>query len=628
MSNFRSIASLIPYLRKYQLKLGIGMVCVTLSNLAAALSPLILKSAIDRLSTSISAEWLLAYGLLILLLAVLEGIFLFLMRKIMIGVSRYLEYDLRNDLFAHLLGLTQTYYQNNKTGDIMSRATNDLSAVRMMLGPGIMYSVNTIVRLAIVLFLMLRISLFLTLFALVSIPMVSLAVKYFGGVIHRRFEKIQEAFSDISARVQENLAGARVIRAFVQEQSEIEQFKRLNQEYIHRNLLLIRAWGAFYPMLGTLLGLGGVFVLWMGGRQVIAGRITLGDFVAFNAYLGMLSWPMIALGWVINIVERGTASLGRINRIFEARAEILDDSVKILMPGQSGEESQPKELRSILSQTPAETFNYHGYKEGTPSESVVPRSSGSFPEIQGEVESRALSFAYDGLPVLKNVSLHIPRGATFAIVGDTGSGKSTLVNLLARVYDYSDGEILIDGRPLRHYSLRRLRSSIGYVPQETFLFSDTIARNLALGKPEATEDEICEAARLAHLLSDVEEFPRKFETLIGERGITLSGGQQQRTAIARALIRNPKILILDDALSSVDTVTEERILNALREVMRDRTSILISHRVSTVKFADQIIVLRDGNIAEKGTHDELLQQGGYYAELHQKQLLEEELAGA
>ena len=628
MSNFRSIASLIPYLRKYQLKLGIGMVCVTLSNLAAALSPLILKSAIDRLSTSISAEWLLAYGLLILLLAVLEGIFLFLMRKIMIGVSRYLEYDLRNDLFAHLLGLTQTYYQNNKTGDIMSRATNDLSAVRMMLGPGIMYSVNTIVRLAIVLFLMLRISLFLTLFALVSIPMVSLAVKYFGGVIHRRFEKIQEAFSDISARVQENLAGARVIRAFVQEQNEIEQFKRLNQEYIHRNLLLIRAWGAFYPMLGTLLGLGGVFVLWMGGRQVIAGRITLGDFVAFNAYLGMLSWPMIALGWVINIVERGTASLGRINRIFEARAEIRDDSVQILTPSQSGEESQPKELRSILSQTPAETFNDHGFKEGTPSEAVVPRSSGSFPEIQGEVEFRALSFAYGGLPVLKNVSLHIPRGATFAIVGDTGSGKSTLVNLLARVYDYSDGEILIDGRPLRHYSLRRLRSSIGYVPQETFLFSDTIARNLALGKPEATEDEIGEAARLAHLLSDVEEFPRKFETLIGERGITLSGGQQQRTAIARALIRNPKILILDDALSSVDTVTEERILNALREVMRDRTSILISHRVSTVKFADQIIVLRDGNIAEKGTHDELILRGGYYAELHQKQLLEEELAGA
>jgi ATP-binding cassette subfamily B protein len=584
--------------------------------------------AIDRLGKSISSEGLMVYGLLILLFAVLEGIFLFLMRKIMIGVSRYLEYDLRNDLFAHLLGLTQRYYQNNKTGDIMSKATNDLSAVRMMLGPGIMYSANTIVRLAIVLFLMLRISPLMTLFALVSIPLVSLAVKYFGGLIHRRFERIQESFSEISARVQENLAGARVIRAFVQEQSEIEQFKQLNQEYIHRNLQLIRVWGMFYPLLGTMLGLGGVFVLWIGGRQVIAGRITLGDFVAFNAYLGMLSWPMIALGWVINIVERGTASLERINRIFEAQPEIWDDSVRIVAPCYSSDALQPQERYFIHRQSHGGTYRYSGLREEISTGSSAPQSSFSDSEIQGEIEFRALSFAYNGRPVLKDISLLIPRGATFAIVGETGSGKSTLVNLLARVHDYKRGDILIDGRPLRHYSLRTLRSSIGYVPQETFLFTDSIACNIAFGTPRATGDEIREAARLAHLLPDVEGFPRQLETIIGERGITLSGGQQQRTAIARALIRNPKILILDDALSSVDTVTEERILNALREVMRDRTSILISHRVSTVRFADQIIVLRDGIIAEKGTHEELIQRGGYYAELHQKQLLEEELAGA
>jgi len=595
MNRLSKLSRLVASAKKYRVRLTLGVVCVTLSNLAATVSPLVLKQAIDSLSSLISEERLLFFGALIVLFAVLEGVFLFLMRRIMIGASRLMEYDLRNDLFAHLLGLSRRYYQNHRTGDIMSRATNDLNAVRMMLGPGIMYSVNTVIRLTIVLFLMLRINVALTLFALISIPAVAFAVRYFGTVIHQRFEKIQETFSEISARVQENLSGVRVIRAFTQEESEIGEFKRLNQEYIQKNLQLIRVWGLFYPVLGFLLGLGGVFVLWYGGREVIGGRMTLGEFVAFNAYLGMLTWPMIALGWVINIVERGSASAGRMNQIFDTRPEIFDESVKINVA-----QDIPKALTRFSDEV-------------------------SLPPIKGEIDIRNLSFAYNGQPVLKNINLRIPLGATYAIVGETGSGKSTLVSLLARVHDVTDGEIFIDSVPLQNYSLHALRSSLGYVPQETFLFSETIGENIAFGVDQASPSDVQEAAHLAHILPDVEEFPKQFKTMIGERGITLSGGQQQRTAIARALIRNPRILVLDDALSSVDTATEERILSHLKVVMRDRTSILISHRVSTVKFADQIIVLKGGEIVERGTHDELARRDGYYADLYQKQLLEEEL---
>ncbi len=588
------------YIRAYGARLLLGTLCVSLSNLAAIASPQFLKYAIDSLGRSLSQEKLVFYSLMIVLFAVLEGLFLFLMRKIMIGVSRYIEYDLRNDLFAHLLSLSRRYYQNHKTGDLMSRATNDMSAVRMLLGPGIMYSVNTVIGMIVVLFFMLRINRLLTLFALVTIPVVSLAVRYFGALIHQRFEKIQAAFSEMSSRVQENLAGVRVIRAFVQEESEIEEFKQLNREYVRKNLQLIRVWGMFYPMLGTLLGMGGVFVLWLGGREVMAGHITLGDFVAFNAYLGMLSWPMIALGWVINMMERGSASMGRINQIFDSQPEIPD--------------------RSVLVES--RTFNRHST---VPADLSLKRRT-AVREIRGEIEFKNLSFAFNGHTVLNAVTLRIPPGSIFSIVGETGSGKSSLVNLLARVYDFTQGEILVDGIPIQDYPLRELRSQMAYVPQESFLFSETLRENIAFGVDNASDDAVREAARLSQILPDVEEFPRGFETVIGERGITLSGGQQQRTAIARALMRNPRILILDDALSSVDTYTEERILTALRQIMQGRTSILISHRISTVKFADQIIVLREGVIVERGTHEELLKQQGYYADLYQKQLLEEELA--
>jgi ATP-binding cassette subfamily B multidrug efflux pump len=600
MRKLVNLSRLRAYVGRYGTRLLLGTLCVSLSNLAAIVSPRLLKHAIDSLGKSLSEEKLVFYSLMIVLFAVLEGLFLFLMRKIMIGVSRYIEYDLRNDLFAHLLALSRRYYQDHKTGDIMSRATNDLSAVRMLLGPGIMYSVNTIIGMIVVLFFMLQISVLLTLFALVTIPVVSLAVRYFGAMIHQRFEKIQAAFSEMSARVQENLAGVRVVRAFTQEESEIEEFRRLNHEYIQKNLQLIRIWGMFYPMLGTLLGMGGVFVLWFGGREVMAGRMTLGDFVAFNAYLGMLSWPMIALGWVINIMERGSASMGRINQIFDSQPEIRDSSVLV----------QPRRLIPQIT-NPADLSS---------------SKRAQVPEIKGEIEFKNLSFAFNGNPVLKGISLRIPRGSTFSIVGETGSGKSSLVNLLARVYDFNDGEILIDGLPIQNYPLKSLRGQMAYVPQETFLFSETLRENIAFGVGRASDEAVQEAAQLAQILPDVEEFPRRFETVVGERGITLSGGQQQRTAIARALMRNPKILILDDALSSVDTYTEERILTALKQIMRERTSILISHRISTVKFADQIIVLREGAIVERGTHEELLTQQGYYADLYQKQLLEEELA--
>lgn len=496
---------------------------------------------------------------------------------------------------THLEGLSYSFYQRTRTGDIMARATNDLNAVRMLVGPGIMYTANTVVFTAGALAFMISISPRLTLFAFLPLPIVSIVVQYFGRKIHERFERIQAMFSDISARAQENFSGARLIRAYVQERWEIENFERENEEYIARSLKLVRLMGMLWPTLETLLGVAIVIVLWLGGREVIQHRITVGSFVAFNTYMVQLTWPVISLGWVVNIFQRGTASMGRIETILAEKPEITGAAVPVV--------SAPTEVLGEIE------FRNLIFQYG---QTLKARENGAG-RVHGEE------------PVLRNINLHIPAGTSLAVVGPTGSGKSTLVSLIPRIYDAAPESVLIDGRPIREFPLEVLRRSIGFVPQETFLFSDTIRENIAFGAQNASDAEIRRAAEAANIASDIESFPEGYRTLVGERGITLSGGQKQRTAIARALIRNPRILVLDDALASVDTQTEDRILNQLREIMQGRTTIFISHRVSTVRNADRIAVLHDGEIVEYGTHDELIELNGYYTELYNKQLLEEEL---
>jgi len=579
-----SLRPLLPYLRKYRGSYVWGTVCVLLNNGIWILFPQIIRRAVDGLKTGVTVQKLEYYALALLGVALIKAIFQFLTRWIVIGISREVEFDLRNDLFQHLETLSYSYYQRTRTGDIMARATNDLNAVRMLLGPAIMYSANTIVFTAGAMVFMLSISPKLTVFAFLPLPVVSIMVQYFGKRIHERFEKIQAMFSEISARAQENFSGARVIKAYVQEEPEITAFESSNKEYIARSLKLVRLMGMLWPTLETMLGLAIVLVLWLGGREVLQGSITVGQFIAFNTYMVQLTWPVIALGWVINIFQRGTASMARINQILVEKPEI-EDSLQV--------------------------------RTGT-----IQKNQ----EMTGEIEFRNLNFAYDGTPVLHNINLKIPAGNSLAIVGPTGSGKTTLVSLIPRIYDAAPGTVLIDDRPIRDYPLEFLRQQIGFVPQETFLFSETIRENIAFGAENATDEAVKNAAGAANIAADIESFPDSYKTVVGERGITLSGGQKQRTAIARALIRNPRILVLDDALSSVDTQTEDKILNHLREVMQGRTTVFISHRVSTVRNADQIAVLHGGSIVELGTHEELLARNGYYTDLYNKQLLEEELA--
>ncbi len=598
----KKLRPLVPYLKRYRGGLVWGGLCVLFNNGVWILFPQVLRRAVNDLHSGVTRQKLLTYSLLIIAIALVKGIFQFLTRWVVIGISRDIEFDLRNDLFAHLERLSYSYYQRNRTGDIMARATNDLNAVRMLLGPAIMYSANTIVFTAGALGFMLAISPKLTIYAFLPLPIASIVIQYFGRRIHERFERIQAMFSDISARAQENFSGARVIRAYVQEQAEIAAFEGANKEYIRRSLGLVRLMGMLWPTLELMLGAAVVIVLWLGGRQVLLGKMSVGDFVAFNTYMMQLTWPVIALGWVINIFQRGTASMVRIEEILSTQPEIADEEII----GPSGD-------RAIGS-----------------SKNEITR----LPDLVGEIEFRNLNFAYNGTSVLKDINLRIPAGSSLAIVGPTGSGKTTLVNLIPRIYDAAPGAVLIDGRPVRLFPLDSLRRHIGFVPQETFLFSDTIRENIAFGMSEedsheageATLDRIKAAAEAANIAQDIASFPEGYNTMVGERGITLSGGQKQRTAIARALLRSPRILILDDALSSVDTHTEDKILNHLREIMRGRTTIFISHRVSTVRNADSIAVLHQGRIVEMGTHEQLIARNGYYTDLYNKQLLEEELA--
>jgi ATP-binding cassette, subfamily B, multidrug efflux pump len=582
-----------PYVRRHRIPLSLGLACALASTAVSLAGPWVLKHAVDDLTVGVTMAKLGLYAALTLGIAVVGGVLRFLTRRILIGLSRHIEYDLRNDFFRHLERLPLGYYQSHRTGDLMSRATNDLSAVRMMIGPAVMYAVTTGALFIVAIALMFSLSVKLTLVSLLALPLVSVAVRYFGTAIHTRFERIQEQLADLSTIVQEALSGVRVVRAYRQEAAEIARFEAANAEYVRRNRALIALQGLFYPSLTFFLGVAALLVLWLGSREVIGNRMTLGEFVAFNSYLAMLSWPMIAFGWVTNLLQRGAASWERMLEVLDTAPAIRDRAVRAIPPG----------------------F-----------------------QLRGSIEYRRLTLRLGDRVVLDDVSFAVEPGQVLAVVGPTGSGKSVLVSLLARLHEPPAGTVFVDGHDVLDLPLAVLRAAIGFVPQEPFLFSSTVAENIAFGDPAdiradgpertAATERVRWAAATSRIDRDVEQFPRAYDTLVGERGITLSGGQKQRTAIGRALAVDPRILILDDALSAVDTYTEDEILARLREVMRQRTSIIVSHRVSTVRDADLIIVLKDGRIIERGTHDTLVALGGFYSELYRRQLLEEELAAS
>jgi ATP-binding cassette subfamily B multidrug efflux pump len=633
-STRRDLQGLLPYLPRYKGGIAIGLLAVLLMGLVGNIIPLATGVITDILAGNpvpfqhaqqaipsagpaaapgvsdvaryipfyapSSRRALLIYCSIVVLCVVMKGLLSFTARWVLIGVSRDIEFDIRSDLLDRLLLLEPEFYVRNRTGELMSRATNDLNAVRMVLGPGIMYSATTLATMVLAIVILVMLSPSLTLWVLLPAPIVAVAVWFFGKTIHDLYERIQAALATLTARVQENLSGVRVVRAYVQEESEIRGFDSPNREYVSRNIRLIRTWSMFMPSLQALIGTTFLIVLWQGGHQLLQGRISLGGLISFNGYLTLLVWPMIALGWVTNIFQRGAASMGRLNYILTAQPQVDDRHAKV-----------------PAGETPRGEIEFRNLNFTYPTTLAGAGANGG-----GKTNGNGAH------PVLHDINLKIPAGSTVAIVGPTGSGKTTLAALIARLWEAPGNQVLIDGRPIREWPLETLRRSIGYVPQDTYLFGETVGGNIAFGLPDFDAQRAREAAEIASLHGDIEGFPGGYETMVGERGVTLSGGQKQRTAIARAVVRDPRILILDDSLSSVDTQTEEKILAGLRGVMRGRTTVLISHRTSTVQNADQIVVLRDGAIIERGTHDELLGRGGYYADLYRKQLLEEELENA
>ena len=594
------------YIKPYKWQIILGITFIFFGMLFGLLVPYLVGDAVDDYKTSLwnnslTIQKITVHAVLILAANLISGIFLFWQRRLLINVSRHIEYDMRQDYYASLVNQPLEFFQNNRVGDLMARATNDLAAVRQIVGPMILYSFQAIFAFTVVLPILLRINVKLTLLLFLTMPLVSLTVKFLGAQIYVRFEKIQEYFSGITARAQENLSGVRVVRAYAQEDAEVEKFQLLNREYAKQNLALVKYSAAMRPLLFFFIGIGFVIIVAAGIPMAVRGEITAGNFTAFILYLQRMIWYLIALGYVVNLYQRGTASLKRIYQIQEIEPKIKD------------------------------------------APNVQPQ-----PPIRGEIEFRNLNFAYNGKPVLQNIDLKIVGGETVAFVGKTGSGKSTLVSLIPRLLDAPENSVFVDNIPVRQYPLEQLRKSIGFVPQETFLFSDTLAENISFGIDESDratgrqsdramsengnqsqipnpKAQIQDAAKVANLAEDIEGFPYKYEQLVGERGISLSGGQKQRTAIARAVMRNPRILILDDSLSAVDTYTEETILNNLRDVRQNRTTLIVAHRISTIRDADLICVLEDGKIIERGTHDQLLKLDGEYADLYERQLLEEEL---
>jgi len=570
------VKRLLHYFALRKRRLSWGLVTMLGSSLFSLAKPVIIGGAVDTLTNGFTRGMLVRYGLLLVAASIIEGAFLFAQRRVIIGASRHMEYDMREDFYGHLQKLPLRFYHEQRTGDLMSRATNDLSNVRMLIGPGVMHAFSSVLVVVGSFTMMARIDTTMGLLSLAAVPFVAGLAKSAGERIHQRSKAVQDYFGEISARVQENLAGVRVVRAFTREASEIETFKRMNREYVDRNRSLIRLTAMFYPTLHALVGVMFVVIFYVGSRKILAGSLTLGEFVAFQFFLGRMIWPLIAIGWVINLFQRGMASMRRLTDIWNVEPE-ADAAEDVMM------------------------------------------------DPRGDLEIRNLTFAYQDRPVLQDIDLTVRHGQTVGIIGRTGSGKSTLLALLTRAFVPPPNTIFLDGRPVETIPMRQLREWIGMVPQETFLFSESIAENIRFGRAEATDEDVEAAANEAGLATDVATFPQGLDTTIGERGITLSGGQKQRTAIARALVREPLILILDDSLSAVDTHTEERILNALRTIRQGRTALIVSHRVSSVKDADHIVVLGEGRIVERGTHETLLAAGGYYADIYRRQTIEAEL---